>query len=72
MYKRVIAAIMSGERAHFRTGAIAERSQRSDTKLGGLERGQETGSWLDLEVGVVGTGGLDEMVAESFLMAVRR
>ena len=69
MYKRVIAAGLGKGGAHFRIGAITERSFWSDAALGRLGQAQADND-LDLGVDVVRVNELDELVAESFRMAV--
>ena len=69
MYKRVMNASLGNAEAHFRIGAAVERPSWTDSQLGGLKRAQDA-KGPDLGVGVVRIGGLDELVGESFRIAV--
>lgn len=69
MYERVMEASLCGAGAHFRIGAVVERSAWKDGHLDRLEREQDANR-LDLGVDVVKIGGVDELVDESFRVAV--
>ena len=69
MYKRVIAAGLDKAGSHFRIGVITEHSFWSDAALGRLKQAQADNN-LDLGVDVVRINELDDLVAESFRMAV--
>ena len=69
MYKRVIAAGLDKGGSHFRIGATTEHSFWSDAALGRLKQAQVDNN-LDLGVDVVRINELDDLVAESFRMAV--
>ena len=69
MYMRVVVASLCGAGAHFRIGAVVELSAWKDGHLGRLEQEQDEKK-LDLGVDVVKIGGLDDLVDESFRVAV--
>lgn len=69
LYRRVMAASFGGARAHFRIGAVVERSSWSDSQLDVLEH-EQAARKLDLGVDVVKIGGLGDLVDESFRIAV--
>lgn len=69
MHKRVMNASLGKAEAHFRIGAVVERSSWTDSQLGGPKQAQDA-KGVDLDIGVVRIGGLDDLVGESFRIAV--
>ena len=69
LYRRVMDASLGGSEAHFRIGAVVEQSSWKDKHLDVLER-EQTARRLDLSVDLIKIDELDDLVDESFRIAV--
>lgn len=69
LYKRVMNASLGKAEAHFRIGAVVERSSWSDSQLDGPRQAQDAKE-LDLGVDVVKIDEQGDLVDESFRIAV--